>query len=489
MMLSRLKYLTMAVLALNGLCASSAYALASQMASLSDDELSQETGQALMSLSYIAPTDTQNLMRTRGGGIGFYRLGLEAEVELNANIKNLQLGCGGTNNAVVANACDIDIKNLSLSGLYDSLDADGNPVFNNGRPSKSAILTNPFMEFAIKDPDKASTREIVGFRASAEKISGLLTAGLANNLVPSTTDGIQRLSGFMRIAATSGAVNTLTSTFGKQNDQIVNGNVRIIGLIDSSFSSLPNDPITLGVTIPSMPVSFNTPAFQVNGQRQASAVIEGINVTLSSIPLANGPNNLLRVRLNPTVLGVEYARVRLKAGSAVQNLNLSIDFMQSLSMIHNIPLTGTGGYLALQKNPLLWPGNYIDPADTSKTDLSLMTKSDVAKQGWWMSFAEPVQLGFLQAANDVDISAVFPQVAALMNAELAKDSQRINLGLGEAFNALTNQIIETPDPLVVDLNNATNPLLGGTPASILLQNLKLKNQEVVPNCYGTLTFC
>ena len=80
---------------------------------MTDSEMSNVNGQALMSLSYIAPKDTANQMKNiTDNNVGFYKLGLEAELELNANIKNLQLGCGGSNGA---GACDIDIKNLALT--------------------------------------------------------------------------------------------------------------------------------------------------------------------------------------------------------------------------------------------------------------------------------------------------------------------------------------------------------------------------------------
>ena len=70
---------------------------ASGLISMSDNELAATEGQALMSLSYIAPNDSTNLekLRDSSSNIGFYRLGMEAKVELNANIANLQLGCGG----------------------------------------------------------------------------------------------------------------------------------------------------------------------------------------------------------------------------------------------------------------------------------------------------------------------------------------------------------------------------------------------------------
>lgn len=211
----KLKFLVHFVACCGFLLSTDLYAQSSNMVSLSEEELAGVQGQALMNLSYLAPGDSTNLMPS-GTNIGFYKLGLEAEMELNANIKNLQLGCGGVNGA---GGCDVDIKNLSLSALPDTYDTNGNPVYANGRASTSAKLTNPFMEFAIKNPNTASTREVIGFRASAEKISGLLTAGLLNAATPSATDGIQSLSGFMRIAATTGDVNTKSAIFGNKADQ------------------------------------------------------------------------------------------------------------------------------------------------------------------------------------------------------------------------------------------------------------------------------
>ena len=64
----RFKSLHLALLALGGLCLNSAYANTSTLTSLTDTEMSATTGQALMSLSYIAPTDAANLERARSGG-------------------------------------------------------------------------------------------------------------------------------------------------------------------------------------------------------------------------------------------------------------------------------------------------------------------------------------------------------------------------------------------------------------------------------------
>lgn len=112
---------------------------------MSDEQMSATTGQALMTLSYLAPNDAGN-SNPVSSNLGFYKLGMEAEIDINANIKKLQLGCGGVNGA---GACDIDIDYLGLSGVSDT---------NTGRANSSAKISNPFIEFAIKNPNSAATR-------------------------------------------------------------------------------------------------------------------------------------------------------------------------------------------------------------------------------------------------------------------------------------------------------------------------------------------
>ncbi|EXD32272.1 hypothetical protein J500_3033 [Acinetobacter sp. 479375] len=162
---------------------------------MTDKELSEQTGQALFNLSYIAPGASGNT-DANNTNVGFYKLGMEATVELNANIKKLQLGCGGMNGA---GGCDIDIDNMSLSGNADTRE---------GRAGSSAVLTNPFIQFAIKNPNSASTRSIAGFRLSAEDIVGLLTFGDNNG----TPNGINSLSGYLKTQATNGTTYRLCCT-------------------------------------------------------------------------------------------------------------------------------------------------------------------------------------------------------------------------------------------------------------------------------------
>ena len=481
---------------------------------LDDEQMSAQTGQALLNLSYIAPTDAANIESTRSGGdnnTGFYKLGIEAEMELNANIKNLQLGCGGVNGA---GACDIDIKNLSLSGLNDGTvttgESAGSPTFSDGRPATSAKLTNPFIEFAIKNPDSAAGREMVGFRLSAESIEGLLTAGLENLDSPSTTDGIQTLSGYMQVAGTTGDVNTVASTFGRGTAdclprtgcQALGGKVKTL-LGDRYFRSLVNDTNTTGITVPSLKVDFTLPAFTINGSRKTEAVVTGVSSEIPWLPIAaaggcptayaeacadaneqiegvNFTNDLLYVLLtqngNSTtwpadcvaLFGtfgpclVRNTKFGMEDGSAITDLKVDITFEQALSMFHNIPLKGTGGYLSLQKQAVRWPGANSD---------------DVAQRGWWMSFAEPVDLGYLQAQNKVDISAVLPQVADYVTDSLLA-GDRISVGFFEAIGvALSTPLTKK---LIIDVSDSPA-------AKLTLQNQQLRSQGVVSNCWGNMT--
>jgi len=504
----KLNQFNIALFSLSMGCFGIAYAN-SNLVALTDEQLAATTGQALMSLGYLAPTDSANPMKniTGSNNIGFYKLGLEAELELNANIKNLQLGCGGVNNSVKSDSCDIDIKNLSLSGLPDSYDGNGNPVYNNGRASTSATLTNPFIEFAISNPDKSSTREVKGIRFSAEKINALLTAGLANGTSASTTDGIQTLSGFMQIAQTSGTASTKPITFGNASGQAINGYADVSGLTDVHFDSDPSK--SSGITIPSVSTGFTVNAFTINGVRKTQAEVRNIRTTISSIPIAAAvgdttdttfANDKLYVNLNCTgntgilcgaaTFLVPNTSFVMDKGSDISNLSLSIDFFQSLSMIHNIPLTGNGGYLSLQSTALLWPGATIASGDTGVRDLSNMSaNTDVARPGWWMSFSNPVQLGQLNVQQQVDISAVLPQVATLVSNYLsATDASGNNtnapyVNFGQVIGALVGSPIYSK--LNVDLGSytATNP------AKLVLTDQQLKNQGVVANCYGGLKFC
>ncbi|WP_288401087.1 hypothetical protein [uncultured Acinetobacter sp.] len=477
---------------------------ASTMVDLTDDELSKVQGQALMSLSYISPVDTKNLESTRTGStkdIGFYKLGMEAEIELNANIKKLQLGCGGVNGI---GDCDIDIDNLSLSGL--KVDSNGKPVAmtNEERAASSAKLTNPFIEFAIKNPESASMRQVVGFRLSAEKAIGLLTAGTENTGSP---NGINTISGYMKVQsdssgiikgyATTGATrDNLYGTYLNPNDLVITGTLQALGLGGAAEADFKTS--AGGFNIPQINNNyFEIPAILVNETRAKSKVLSApvkvpnIYVGLgSSYPVdgtvqynGSGPHDSAYPEptgiytqggvVEATVTACRwFACLLASAGKKfpnvymsgqISNITANLNLNQSLGLIHNLPINSPFS-LSLQQQALQWPG--------AKSD-------DVAQKGWWMSFADPVNIGYVVPQDPIDIAPLFPQIASAV-------SYYLRAGGGHEAQTSDLRGLLGGSTLTVNIGNID---LKDSPLNLNISNLKLTNQNFASNCWGGLKFC
>ena len=452
-----LKPLTWAIFALS--CGSVPLVYAnSNLSVMTDEQMSETTGQALMSLSYISPTDSANLQSKNapGSNIGFYKLGMEAELELNANIKKLQLGCGGVNGA---GACDIDIDNLSISG-QGATSAE--------RASSSAKLTNPFLEFAIRNPQSASTREVVGLRVSSEKAQGLLTVG-TNNDQP---NGINTLSGYMVVDG-YGNATTKEGTFGLKPGETVNTTADI-GILLCTSGCGSNQGLTAGygagssgsnkgIKIPSMVAPFTVNNAVVSGNRLTSANVNA-SALIPDIPI-NQNSGQLGASLNQQACVALFICVQntfIKLNTTVTGLKADINFSEDLGYIHNLPINSSV-YLALQQQALQWPG-----------------AKEVALKGWWLSMQDPVNLGDITPTDQIDISSVYGQFATILGQKLQEPAYKISVNTGDGLQALFGSgITKTVSP--VNLSDRS--------VSIGLKDLKLSTQNVVPNCYGSLKFC
>lgn len=149
---------------------------------MSDEELQAEVGQALFSLTYTNPTGSGTGATT--SDYGFYALGIQASLEINTNIKTLNLGCDGANGT---GACDIKASEVSFGCITNAsgvcIPVSGTNT-NTGVASTATrtgmrdfVLTNPFLQIAIKNPNSASTREVVGVRLGAERSQGPISFG------------------------------------------------------------------------------------------------------------------------------------------------------------------------------------------------------------------------------------------------------------------------------------------------------------------------
>ncbi len=431
------KSLHLAILALGSLCFSSAYA-GSTLVPMSDAELSATRGQALMSMSYIAPTDAASNSSTNGN-MGFYRLALDAQLELNANIKKLQLGCGGVNGA---GACDIDIDYLSLSGgTVDSTSAE--------RAASSAVITNPFLEFAVKNPNSASTREIQGFRLSAKSLSGLLTFGLQNG---DAASGINSLSGYLVTKPTGGTVTT-NPYYGITQDETntaITGRATVIGQ---------------GATVPFTSTGYNLNLGVGTGTlSMGQQIITGKRINTANLNATATVGGLaISGTLNATasVLGIPIPISGNVTGS-VDNLDVNVAIKQSLGYFHAAQLNGSAGYLSVQGTNILWP-----------------EAASIAQTGWWLELTNPIDIGQITPTGSVDIAlSTIVDALGQVSAYLNSPGHAVDCGA-----LATNCLIAGNLPV------GTVDLTGKTPASMALTNVVLQKQNFSANCYGSLKFC
>ncbi|HCA5017522.1 TPA: hypothetical protein MW165_003124 [Acinetobacter baumannii] len=430
--------LQVAILALGSLCFSSAYA-GSTLVPMTDAELSATRGQALMSMSYIAPNDSANLekLRDSSSNVGFFKLSLDADVELNTNVRKLQLGCGGANGA---GACDIDIDNLSLSGLSNT---------NDGRASSSAKITNPFIEFAIKNPNSTALREVTGLRVSAEAIEGLLTFGTENS---QAKNGINSFSGYMVTQATGGSVSTAARPTGSGLTQAnlgtqITGRAKgtLIGLdvINTNFRSTSYD---LGLS--SASGSLFLPSQVISGKR-----INAANLT--------GTANVSGINLSGSIKADTDLIISIAGNlsGTINNLGVNVAVNEDLGYFHKVNLNGTAASLSLQAQNLQWPG-----------------AKSVSQGGWWLELSNPIDIGDVTPQSQVVITD------DVVKATLGKVSQYLTNNPVNCGTLALDCVLGNIDVSTVDLTGQYVPMN--------LSNLVLKNQTFASNCHGAdVKFC
>lgn len=297
-----------------------------------ESEMSDIRGQAVFYTDYVAPGESGNTNAVDGSttpNVGFFRFGLNATMDLNASIQHLQLGCGGVNGA----GCDIDISNLSLTGV--NAGSDGSYA------SSDAIITNPFIELAIKDPNSLSTRTLEGFRLGAFSILGRLSIGTNTNTTTTTDDtGIKSLSGNLTVNIVNGVLN----------------NVNIGGIATTTAT-----------------VASYTSTQSLG--RASTITLDNISATTGTVKLGG---------VLPTISGLTLSNV------TVAN--------EPLSSVHNLLLANTDGtatsdaYLSLQQTALTWQTLSTGKFDTTTT----------AQTGWWLSLPS-VTISNLSSNSEIDV--------------------------------------------------------------------------------------
>lgn len=384
-----------------------------KLSELQDSELNKITGQSLFSMSYIAPTEPGN-----SSNLGFYTLGLEATLELNANIRRVQLGCGGVNGA---DQCDIDLERVRLTGLT--------PGPSGTYADSDAVLDNPFIQFAVKNPNSASTRSVVGVALGAQTIVAQMSVG--ENPTPD-------------IAGTPGG-----TPGGETGANVISGRlpaqVSHVELASTLCTRVSGSNCIVALGDGNLPL-LNTTVKPRNGVNQPNGVF-------SSLVTGNRMTNL---KLGP--FGLDAAPLDSIGGVFVSALGgvaygtLDENFID----IHNLNISSnkTSGFLlTLNQQDILWPqmgtsgtSSFPTPSQFTNSHGSTITEDMLlAKRGWFL---------------------IFPGVSLGGTPEEPLVTSRVLLGVLNNPSAL--QVLSYPGITIPSINLRQIP---------------------THNCYGSLKFC
>lgn len=503
---------------------------------MDDQSLSQETGQAAFYTAYQAPSGSGTGATT--SDFGFFTLGLNGTVELNTNIQHLQLGCGGVNGP----GCDIDISNASLSGNpgVGKCPAGASPA------SCDAVLTNPFIQLAIKNPTSLSTRQLVGFNLGAQNAVGLLQTGSQPTGSPSSSpNGINTISGYMQVQSAvgnsnlTGTVSTLPGFMNGCNASLNGGGGATCKTLDAAATAAAGTQYQIKGKL-NGPLGVVAGFLLVNGGFWIPG-FTGVNFTVSTPTIVNGSRiSQLSVSPDPIVLPNIY--LGNNQGNDSCNCNLSPGPVQGASYPNSgLSYPASGGSVGTQGGPVASYVNSCSPGFTctlagqpggtfttymyglisgvtakvgfnqplgymhvlpinSPISLSLQSQSilwpgspaaDVAQPGWWLGMSDPVILGNLVPSSSINLctsaaatsTCAYPQIANAVNAYLAANPPTSS-SLSTLWAILTN------GTLGVQISTNAAPLsMAASPIALTLNGLQLNSQFTTPNCYGSLKFC
>jgi len=239
-----------------------------QLQPLSDSEMSSISGQGLFTVSNASLN-----------GFDFTRIGLDADVTLNANLANIRLG-QYTYAPHNGSGADIDIGALNF-GCSDGTAA-----------SRLVQITNPYLEFVYQDGAGTGTstgqRQIVGMRLGFDGIAGDIGTKIAS------------LSGSIRIdAGSAGSIDSnLDAGGGKRWDGTCGGCALSLAQVGAVKAGDANGPSRdFWISMLKTPVQFQAaPGMPAPAVAQAGIwlnwrdKLSALNLT-GTLPLNNPPGH------------------------------------------------------------------------------------------------------------------------------------------------------------------------------------------------------
>ena len=331
-------------------CLGMASVAVADMLPMEESDLDEVSGQAsIFSVDYTAPGQNGN----PNSKMGFYRLSLDAEMSINANIDRLALGCGGSKGA---GKCDLDINEVRLTGTQATASGDTGP-------GTDAVMTRPFFEFAIKNPDLLASREISGIRFGAEKALGKMTIGQNPDITNREDDyGVVNFSGDMdAYIAKSTMKNVKVTLFG--------------GTLGTASAEL--DPYLYSAKHGGSPLIFDRAV--VTWTTHDTCATTGDCMYFDGL---SGTANLFGIDID------------LKS-NLYERLAYIHDLMLSEDVAGLVPVRGM--YLSVQKESIFWP----------KVDGSAIPgwHAVAARKGWWLSVPQ-VTIPHLIIEQELEVDAL-----------------------------------------------------------------------------------
>lgn len=374
------------------------------MSPLDDSQMRAISGQGLIVSDKVSGSALAN-PNEYSTPFEFYRIGLDGELQMNLNISKLQLGCGGINDHLSGHAgCDIDIDYLSLMGR------NGTDIGEAGSPF---TLDRPYIEFAVKNDDTTTLREIAGIKIGAQSADGALSLGRRyftdnainqENTAFGTTCDTGAVTGPGVIGCHSG-INTVSGFLGAELSLTMDIKARIALLFGleatgcTGRTSIGHDDC--GNTLnDALFVDLAGTRMQTLGLRAAELAINNIETDLFGIgcpwnPLACGIDGIANLILNDV-----YA-------------SLNTD----LRSVHKLTLEDTSDFfLSFQREPIAYPRySKLTPSQDLPPDAFDICNTGNATPRCSSAYAVPANTGWWLNAPSVKLLDVYNPDANLGN--------------------------------------------------------------------------
>lgn len=341
-----------------------AYALAP----MSNEEMGVEFGQGLIVAETIQGTGTWS-------GYTYTRMGLDAKLSINANIDKMQLGCGGFNETIKSNSCDIDMDYVRLMGRSGTgpctvSATTTDPCYGGG----DFVLTRPYIEIATKG--SGSSQELVGIKIGAQSTDGYFGVGrnYANGQTNLENGGTCGTSAGNAALACHSGINTISGYL----------HAEMSAQVDTTVAGIFNEVACFGNT-----------SFTNDSCGAADTYYK----------------DLVGTRMD--TIYAPSTKLKLSGGflSAIGISSAYANLTESFRFIHGFSLVGTQNFgLSFQRQKISYP-NYDKTSYTNP-----------ANAGWWMDVPDVKAVDIVGAPVSIGLfdvgSALGEPGLALTNIEL-----------------------------------------------------------------------